>query len=114
MKNHLLKNKIPSEDILTENKSRNTKENAVYSSIILKEKFPNGNFLIITSAKHMRRAQYCFNQTNIKTTAFPTDCTTSYNNFGFEYLFLPRADALKIWESLFHEWIGYLVYRLHF
>ena len=114
IKNHLLKNKIPSEDILIENKSRNTKENATYSAVILKNKFPNGDFLIITSAKHMRRAQYCFDKADIRTTAFPTDCTTSYTNLRFEYLFLPRTDALEVWENLFHEWVGYIVYRITF
>ena len=112
MKDHLIKNRIPLEDILIENKSRNTVENAFNSSIILKEKFPNGSFLIITSAQHMRRAQFCFEQTNIKITCFPTDCTNSHNNINFEYLFLPSLDAIGVWEILIHEWIGYLVYKI--
>ncbi len=114
MKEYLIRNKIPDEAILIENTSRNTKENALNSSIILKKKFPNGSFLIITSAHHMRRAQFCFNKTKIKTTAFPTDCTNSYTNFNFEYLFLPRTEALETWESLIHEWIGYIIYRIKF
>ncbi len=114
MKKYLLKNKIPIEDIIIENKSRNTKENAFNSSEILKKKFENGNFLIITSAQHMRRAQFCFDKANLKTTAFPTDCTTSYNNFNFEYFFLPRINALGVWENLIHEWIGYIIYRIKF
>ena len=84
------------------------------SDSILKKRIPNGKFLIITSAQHMRRAQYCFKQENINTTAFPTDCTTSYINFNFEYLFLPRIDALEVWETLLHEWIGYIVYKIRF
>ena len=114
MRDHLLKNKIPETDMLIENTSRNTKENAFNSSIILKKQFPNGKFLIITSALHMRRAQFCFSQANIKTTAFPTDCTTSYINFNVEYLFLPNANALTVWETLIHEWIGYIIYKITF
>ena len=112
MKTHLLKNKIPEKDILIENKSRNTKENALNSSIILKKQFPEGDFLIITSAKHMKRAKLCFDQTNIRTTAFPTDCTTSYTNFNIEYLVFPKTNALEVWEDLIHEWIGYIVYKI--
>ena len=114
MRDYLLFNKIPSTDILIENTSRNTKENAFNSAKILNKEYPNGNFLLITSAQHMRRAQLCFNKTNIKTTAFPTDCTTSYTNFGAEYMFLPRVSALEAWEDLIHEWIGYIVYKIKF
>lgn len=114
MRSYLLKNNIPYKDILIENKSRNTKENAANSSLILKNKFPNGRFLIITSAQHMRRAKYCFDRTNIKTTPFPTDCTNSEIKLSVGYLFIPRVDALRVWENLFHECIGYIVYRITF
>jgi len=114
MRDYLLLNQIPSEDILIENTSRNTKENAFNSAKILKKEYPNGKILLITSANHMRRAQFCFEKANIKTTAFPTDCTTSYTNFSIEYLFLPRVDAFEVWEDLIHEWIGYIVYKIKF
>ena len=105
---------VVTEDIIIENTSRNTKENAFNSAEILKKQFPNGDFLLITSATHMKRAQLCFDIANLKTTAFPTDCTTSYTNFGIEYLLLPRVSALEVWENLIHEWIGYLVYKIKF
>ena len=114
MRNHPIKNKIPAEDIIIENTSRNTKENAFNSAIILKQQLPNASILLITSAQHMKRAQYCFDRANIKTTAFPTDCTTSYATYGIEYLLLPRADAIEVWETLIHEWIGYIVYQIKF
>jgi len=112
MRLHLLNNQIPSEDIIIENTSRNTKENAFNSALILKEKFPSSKFLLITSAKHMRRAKFCFEKASIKVTAFPTDCTTSYRSSGIEYLLLPKAQALDQWENLIHEWIGYIVYKI--
>tara|TARA_B100001250_G_scaffold84369_1_gene69716 strand:- start:3580 stop:4188 length:609 start_codon:yes stop_codon:yes gene_type:complete len=114
IRNHLINNKIPSEDILIENKSRNTKENALNSAKILNVRFPKGKFLLITSANHMKRAEYCFKKTGINTTSFPTDCTSSYSNINASYLLLPSADALEKWESLIHEWIGNIVYRITF
>ena len=114
IKAHLLSKKIPSEDILIENKSRNTKENAFNSAEILNTKLPKGKFLLITSANHMRRAKYCFKQAGINVTCFPSDCTTSYSNIDFNYLLLPNSEALKKWESLIHELIGYMVYRITF
>ena len=114
MREYLLSNKIPITDIIIENNSRNTIENAMNSSEILKEKYNEGSFLLITSANHMRRAQLCFNKANLKTTAFPTDCTTSYRNTEYEYLLFPRAEALERWLVLMHEWIGYIVYKMTF
>jgi uncharacterized SAM-binding protein YcdF (DUF218 family) len=114
MRDYLLLNQIPSEDILIENTSRNTKENAFNSAEILKKEYPKGKFLLITSANHMKRGQFCFENAGIITQAFPTDCTTSYTNFGVEYMFLPRVNALEVWETLIHEWIGYLVYKIKF
>ena len=114
MRDYLLINKIPAEDIIIENTSRNTVENAVNSAKILNETYPNGSFLLITSASHMKRAQLCFDKANLKTTAFPTDCTTSYSNFGIEYMLLPRVSALEVWQTLIHEWIGYIVYKITF
>ena len=114
MRDYLLLNQIPSEDILIENTSRNTKENAFNSAEILKKKYPEGNFLLITSAIHMKRAQLCFEKEGIITKAFPTDCTTSYTNFSAEYILLPSVKALEKWEDLIHECIGYLVYKIKF
>jgi uncharacterized SAM-binding protein YcdF (DUF218 family) len=114
MRDYLLANKIPMTDIIIENTSRNTMENAMNSAEILKEKNIEGSFLLITSANHMRRAQLCFNKANLKTTAFPTDCTNSYRSTGYDYILFPRIEALERWQDLIHEWIGYIVYKITF
>ena len=114
MRDYLLANKIPIIDIIIENTSRNTIENAMNSAEILKEKYTKGTLLLITSANHMRRAQLCFNKANLETTAFPTDCTNSSRATGYDYLFLPRVEALGRWEDLIHEWVGYIVYKIKF
>ena len=114
MRDHLLVNKIPISDIIIENTSRNTIENAMNSAEILKEKYNEGAFLLITSANHMRRAQLCFNKANLEITAFPTDCTTSYRSTGYDYILFPRVEALDRWRNLIHEWIGYIVYKMTF
>ena len=114
MRDHLLANKIPIGDIIIENTSRNTIENVMNSAEILKNKYNKGSFLLITSASHMRRAKLCFEKANIKVTAFPTDCTTSYRSTSYEYILFPRAEALEKWQGLIHEWIGYIVYQIKF
>ena len=52
---------IPENDIIIENKSRNTHENAFYTGQLFeKNGFSKSNNLLITSSMHMRRAQACF------------------------------------------------------
>ena len=114
MRDYLLANKIPINDIIIENTSRNTMENAMNSAEILKEKYNEGSFLLITSANHMRRAQLCFNKANLETTAFPTDCTNSSRSTGYDYMLFPRGEALVRWQDLIHEWIGYIAYKIKF
>lgn len=114
IRDHLLANKIPLEDIIIENTSRNTIENAMNSAKILNIKYNNSSCLLITSANHMRRAQLCFEKANITVTAFPTDCTTSYRSTSYEYILFPRIEALEKWQELIHEWIGYIVYLIKF
>ena len=114
VREYLLANKIPITDIIIENNSRNTIENAMNSAEILKKEYNKGSFLLITSANHMKRAQLCFNKANLKTTAFPTDCTTSYRNTGYDNILFPKAEALEKWQDLIHEWIGYIVYTIKF
>ncbi len=114
MKKYLLVKKIPEKDIIAENRSRNTKENAFNAAKILNNTYPNGDFLLITSAVHMRRSQLCFEKAKIKVTPFPTDCTKAYRSTGWEYMFIPRIEALEQWQRLIHEWIGYIVYKIAF
>ena len=114
MRNHLIENGIPNDDIIIENKSRNTKENAFLSAEILKRDFQNKSVLLITSALHMKRAIFCFEKAGIEVASFSTDNTNSNRNFQPEYLLLPNSKSFEKWESIIHEWVGYLVYRIVF
>jgi uncharacterized SAM-binding protein YcdF (DUF218 family) len=103
---------IPSKDIIVENSSRNTYENAVYSAEILKTEYPNGKFLLITSSFHMRRSLACFNKTGLRTSAFPVDPRANTNIYTPENTIFPNAGAILMWDALIHEWLGILSYKL--
>ena len=64
---------VPEEDIILEEKARNTYENALYSQKILTKIFPNQTYLLITSAFHTPRALACFRKQQLKVKAFSTD-----------------------------------------
>ena len=114
LKKYLTEIGVNEEDIIVEKNSRNTKENASYSAVILNNKFKNGNFLLVTSAIHMRRSLLCFEKQGIKITPFSTDFSMSERKLYFDHLFLPEAQILNRWEDLIHEWIGFIVYRITF
>ncbi|MCB0429145.1 MAG: YdcF family protein [Flavobacteriales bacterium] len=103
---------LPKEDILIEPESRNTHENAVNSSMLLKEHLPHGKYLLITSGYHMRRALACFRKEGIDADPFVTHRSSGPRKFIPDHLLLPSASTLAGWERLTHEWVGYLVYAV--
>lgn len=103
---------VKASDIIYEEKSRNTRENAVFSSRILKSKFPGGKYLLITSAFHMRRALRCFAKVSIDTDAFPADFYGGDYPVNFQFLLVPSSNALSYFDLLWHEWTGYVMYKL--
>ena len=112
-KDFLIKCGIPKKNILIENKSRNTWENALYTSKFFKNK-KNKKILLITSSWHMKRAMFCFDKNNIKADSFSTDYTKSDIKINLEYLIMPNSTSLVRWETLIKEMIGNIVYRIKF
>ena len=109
IKDFLIQNKIDSNDIIIENQSRNTKENAINSAKLLDKK---NEYILITSAVHMKRSILCFENEGLKIIPFSVDNSMSYSSNKIEYILLPRARVLENWEDLIHEIIGYYVYIL--
>ncbi|MDX2305707.1 MAG: YdcF family protein [Microscillaceae bacterium] len=109
--NLLILSKVPKEDIILEEKSRNTRENALFTAKILKEKFPNKSYLLITSGFHMRRALGCF----IKAEVYPVPFSVDFYSTDLKLspmAFVPSEKALFYWYILIHEVLGYVVYGL--
>jgi uncharacterized SAM-binding protein YcdF (DUF218 family) len=103
---------VPAQDILFEEKARNTRENAKFSAQILNAKFPGGKYLLITSAFHMRRSAGCFAKAGIQAATFPADFYGGYYELQFQDMFIPDAAALAAFSMLWHEWIGNIVYKV--
>jgi len=110
--NVLLISGVKSEDIILENNSRNTYENAKMSASILNTKKYGDKFLLITSAFHMRRSLACFNKCGIRTTPFSVDVRSGIHLLTFDKIIEPNADNLAAWDVLIHEWVGMGMYRL--
>jgi uncharacterized SAM-binding protein YcdF (DUF218 family) len=104
---------IPDEDILTEEVSLNTYENALYTAQLLRENNINGaECILVTSAFHMPRAIRCFQKQGIKALPFAADFYSEDRFFDIGRMFLPSAAAIDRWNILFKEWVGLIVYRM--
>ncbi len=104
---------IPEEDIITENQSKNTHENAIMTKIELDKLTLSGHYLLITSAVHMRRSLGCFKKAGIPVDSYSTDrYTGETRHWAFDFLFIPNTDAMSGWNTLLHEIMGYISYAV--
>lgn len=97
-------------DILLEKFSRNTHQNAVNSARVLRQQFPKGRYLLITSSFHLRRAVSCFKKENTNVDVFPADIYGVDLRPTFSDCVRPDPDVFSQVHLLWREWVGYLTY----
>ena len=112
IKKILVHAEVPATDILYEDRSRNTYENAKFTKELLKKHPELKKLLLVTSAFHIRRAAGCFSKQGIEADAFSVDFYTSDRSFSPERLFVPQEVYLYQWQKLLHEILGFIVYRI--
>ena len=112
LKEFIIKLGVRPQDLIVEDQSNNTHENAVFVKPILNFYLPNGKFLLVTSGWHLRRATACFRKEGITVTPYSTDRYSGPVKSDVDYLLLPSAATLFNWEKLTHEWVGCVVYKL--
>jgi uncharacterized SAM-binding protein YcdF (DUF218 family) len=112
MEKVLLKAGVPEEDIITEGNSRNTRENAVNTAVLL-EKHPEWQqVLLVTSAFHMRRSAACFKKAGVNADCFSADFYAYERRFTPDETIIPSATAFNHWHLLIHEITGFVIYQL--
>ncbi|MCB2376688.1 YdcF family protein [Hymenobacter sp. BT635] len=102
---------VPARNILVEEASRNTRENALNTKKLLAQHPEIKSIMLITSAFHQRRALACFRKVGLQPTPFPADYRTS-DPIRTPSYWLPDASAFGRWSHLLHEITGYLTYKL--
>jgi uncharacterized SAM-binding protein YcdF (DUF218 family) len=104
---------VKKKDIIIENESRNTYENALFSAKIVEEQHIEGKSLLITSAFHLPRAKACFAKQKVAFDAFSTDLRGMHRiDYTPESLIVPNVNALDNWTTLIKEWLGVIAYKL--
>lgn len=97
---------VPADRIVLERESRNTRENAERSALIVKER-GWGTLLLVTSAMHMPRAAASFRRAGLEVDLLPVDRRHGHGDGNW----LPRAESLERSSVALRELAGRLVYR---
>ncbi len=94
-------------DVLIEDRSRTTAENARYT----RERFGFSTVIVVTSAWHLRRATLAFETVGVE--ALPVGAPTWSDTRPWRaYMLLPSATRLYQSATVIRERIGYLWYRI--
>ena len=96
--------------VVYEDRSRNTYENALFSRELVEPK-AGERWLLITSAMHMPRAVGIFRQVGFPITPYPVDYRTDGRIWSLG-LVKSSAQGVSTADLAAHEWIGLLAYRL--
>jgi len=98
-------------DVLLEDASRTTHENAVGARALL-DRFKLRRVILVTEASHMLRAEQCFRKEGVD--VVPSACRYRATRFRPSLTgFLPTVQGAQSCLDALHEWIGLAWYRLH-
>ena len=101
---------VPNSAITREEKSRNTRENALFTKQLL---MPGQDTLIlVTSAFHQRRAMGCFAKVGLHPIGFPAGYRSTDRSLAPDAWLVPSPEALANFSLLTHEVAGWLIYKV--
>jgi uncharacterized SAM-binding protein YcdF (DUF218 family) len=101
---------IAREQVLLENRSRNTVENAVFSKALAQPK-PGDRWLLVTSAYHLPRAMGVFRKAGFLVEPYPVDWRTAGPQDALRP-FTSVAEGLRRTDTAVREWAGLAAYWL--
>jgi uncharacterized SAM-binding protein YcdF (DUF218 family) len=104
---------VPSERIVSEDRSRNTAENAAFTKALIKPK-PGERWLLVTSAAHMPRAVGTFRKAGFVIEPYPVDWHSDGLGPSWRW-FVPSLSIPAHWGAMddaAKEWIGLTAYWL--
>lgn len=102
---------VKPKDILLEDQSRNTYENAQFTANLLNDKGVTEPVVLVTSAFHLPRAIACFKKAGIEVEPVAVDFYSNHVDASITD-FIPREGALANWGILIHEIIGRVSYSI--
>ena len=102
---------VPDDVIVTEDRSRNTRQNAVFTAGLAVSRGIR-RVLLVTSALHMSRAEAAFERVGLDVIPAAVDFIRRQSNSPWILRILPSAYNLGVNTRLFREHLGHLIYRI--
>ena len=97
---------------MREEKSRNTRENALFTKQLVVALPELDTLILVTSAFHQRRALGCFAKVGLHPIAFPAGYRSADRRASPDYWLVPSPEALVNFSLLIHEASGWLTYKV--
>lgn len=101
---------VPDDVIVTEDRSRNTRQNAMFTADLAASRGIR-RVLLVTSAFHMSRAEAAFKRVGLDVTPAAVDFTLQ-SDFPWILKIFPNAYNLSLNTRLSREYLGRLIYRI--
>jgi len=102
---------VHADDLILEQRARNTRENATYSIAMLDSLgFKDKECLLVTSASHIKRSRDCFATEGWELDTYATNIYPKPHPRATD--FIPRWKTLTDWHELLNEWLGNIVYKI--
>lgn len=112
LKEEFLKNKVNANDLIIENRSRNTYENAIFTKIFLDSLQLTDTMVLVSSASHLRRSKKVFENAGFKIVNYPSDFEFIDQFYTpLDYIW-PDITAFHGWVKLIKEMVGTIVYSI--
>ena len=109
LRKEFIANHVPDINIIVENESRSTFENAVFTKHILDSLHLQGPYVLVSSASHLRRATKVFIKKGMAVAAYPAAFEVIDKTYSLED-FWPNINVMSGWTNLIKEMIGVVVY----
>jgi uncharacterized SAM-binding protein YcdF (DUF218 family) len=104
MRDFLIEHGVPATDIIVEDQSVNTYENAVECSRVLDER-GLGKVALVTTGSHLVRAVRCFRKQGVETVGCGSGYLSTPANQG-RLMFWPHPKALQTSRAVSYEWLA--------
>jgi uncharacterized SAM-binding protein YcdF (DUF218 family) len=111
MHDFLARQGVKDTDLIVEERSRTTYENAVFSGEILTEMGVK-EIVLVTSASHIGRGERCFRALGFQVVLSACDYRTADFTWSPCDFLLPSPGAAAVVEIALHEWLGMAWYWL--
>jgi uncharacterized SAM-binding protein YcdF (DUF218 family) len=98
-------------DIITETRSKTTRENAIYTKKIIDSLHLPSPYVLVTSAEHIPRASKLFKNVGLAVIPYPCAYEVIDDGLTIDDFLLPKLRLLEGWQRFLKELIGTVITR---